>query len=129
MKKYKWVVNNCVRNKAESPILVDEEFNDITKMEIKYSEITEQLKRKLKEHGIQISIRTDQAKTQYCELIPTALEQIFYSAPLYAKFQDEYRLISTFFSGKAYAPRDFETIKEEYEKCKRELQNNNQLEN
>lgn len=123
MKKYIWVVDNCVKNKSEFPILVDEEFNDIIKMKIKCSKVTRELKEKLKEHGIETYTRTDEAKTQYCELIPIALEQIFYSAPLYAKFQDEYRLISTFFSGKAYAPRDFEAIKEEYEKCKNEMEN------
>lgn len=125
MKKYKWVVNNSEKSKAEAPILVDEQFEDITKMKINCSEISERLKEKLKEHRVEVLARTqkDGKTIIYFELVPTAVEQIFFGAPLYSKRNGEYYLLSTFFSGKAYVPRDFETIKEEYEKCKKEMEN------
>lgn len=126
MKNYKWVVNNSEKSKAEAPILVDEQFKDIIKIKVNCSEISEKLKEKLKEHGVDVLAQTqkDEKRIIYFELVPTALEQIFLGAPLYSKRNGEYYLLSDFFSGKAYVPRDFETIKEEYEKCKQELQNN-----
>ena len=124
MKKYKWVVNSNGKSKAEAPVVVDEQFNDIIKMKVNCSEINERLKEKLKEHGIHVLARTqkDGKRIIYFELVPTVIEQILLGAPLYSKQNGEYYLLSTFFSSKAYVPRDFETIKEEYEKCKIELQ-------
>lgn len=125
MRKYKWVVNNSEESKEETPILVDEQFKDIIKMKVNCSEINERLKEKLKEHGIDVIARTQKRGKRiiYFELIPTKLEQILLGAPLYSKRNGEYYLLSDFFSGRAYVPRDFESINEEYEKCKMELKN------
>lgn len=118
MSEIKWIRNYYDDGQAGNITLVDADSNDVTRKWIPQTELTNELRKKLNEHGISIS---HESKNGYIQIYPTMLERVSRIAPLCRRNGD---IICENYKAQAYLPKHFSNINDEYQKCLEETYNN-----
>ncbi|MCI8344413.1 MAG: hypothetical protein HFJ42_00230 [Clostridia bacterium] len=118
MSEIKWIRNYYEDGQAGNITLVDANNQDLARKWINETELTSELRKKLNEHGISINL---ESKGGYIQIYPTMLERVSRTAPLCRRNGD---VICENYKAKAYLPKNFSNINDEYQKCLEEIYNN-----
>lgn len=119
---YKWVIDyDDVVHSGSNIYLVDENFERVNFYKVRKDDLDFWIERKLTEHAIYCVACTDEGNIGHYELIPKAQKMRVCIAPLYRKTNGNYEKLSDKYTGKAYVPSSFESVRKEYETCKQEV--------